>query len=179
VAEVTRAATRRSQRRWPVQSRRCRPATTRIAGASLTSCDPFPHYEFWADSLFRVTRPPPDPARGAEAARKLKCLGAKRILIKAAELVTSRSDVWMPECFCPQELAVRGTSNPSRPNCPTGCRPSSISQSQSEKGAVRVSTTLSLAHRLCNRIDYSISAGRAHKKDLERIRIAHEATAGS
>lgn len=37
-----------------------------------------------------------------------------------------------------------GTSNPSRPNCPTGCRPSSIFRSQSEKGAVRVSTTRSL-----------------------------------
>lgn len=52
-----------------------------------------------------MTRPPPDPARGAEAARKLKCLGVKGILIKAAELgyitqVTCR----MPECFCPEEL---------------------------------------------------------------------------
>ena len=38
-------------------------------------------------------------------ARKLRALGAKRILIKAAELgyitqVTCR----MPECFCPEEL---------------------------------------------------------------------------
>ena len=52
-----------------------------------------------------MTRPPLDPARGAEAARTLKSLGAKRILIKAAELgyitqVTCR----MPECFCPEEL---------------------------------------------------------------------------
>jgi hypothetical protein len=58
-----------------------------------------------AGSLFGVTRAPLDPARGAEAARKLKCLGAKRILIRAAELgyitqVTCR----MPECFCPEEL---------------------------------------------------------------------------
>ena len=33
-----------------------------------------------------MTRPPLDPARGAEAARKLKFLGVKGILIKAAEL---------------------------------------------------------------------------------------------
>ena len=31
-----------------------------------------------------------------------------------------------------------------------------------------------LAHRLCNRIDYSIRAGRSHERDLERIRKARE-----
>jgi hypothetical protein len=31
-----------------------------------------------------------------------------------------------------------------------------------------------LAHRLCNRIDYSIRAGRGHARDLERIRKARE-----
>jgi hypothetical protein len=32
-----------------------------------------------------------------------------------------------------------------------------------------------LAHRLCNRLDYSITSGRPHKRDLERIRKAREA----
>jgi hypothetical protein len=31
-----------------------------------------------------------------------------------------------------------------------------------------------LAHRLCNRIDYSIRVGRSHARDLERIRKARE-----
>jgi hypothetical protein len=31
-----------------------------------------------------------------------------------------------------------------------------------------------LAHRLCNRIDYSISVGRSHARDLEKIRKARE-----
>ena len=31
-----------------------------------------------------------------------------------------------------------------------------------------------LAHRLCNRIDYSISVGRSYASDLERIRKARE-----
>ncbi len=31
-----------------------------------------------------------------------------------------------------------------------------------------------LAHRLCNRIDYSIRVGRSHRRDLERIRKARE-----
>jgi hypothetical protein len=30
------------------------------------------------------------------------------------------------------------------------------------------------AHRLCNRIDYSVSVGRSHAKDLARIRKARE-----
>ena len=32
-----------------------------------------------------------------------------------------------------------------------------------------------LAHRLCNRIDYSIFAGRSYASDLERVRKAREA----
>ena len=44
-------------------------------------------------------------ALGAEAARKLKCLGARRILIKAAELgYITQVTCGMPECFCPEEL---------------------------------------------------------------------------
>ena len=31
-----------------------------------------------------------------------------------------------------------------------------------------------LAHRLCNRIDYSISVGRLYARDLERVRKARE-----
>ena len=31
-----------------------------------------------------------------------------------------------------------------------------------------------LAHRLCNRLDHSLRAGRSHEKDLERIRKARE-----
>jgi hypothetical protein len=31
-----------------------------------------------------------------------------------------------------------------------------------------------LAHRLCNRIDYSLTVGRSHASDLERVRKARE-----
>ena len=55
-----------------------------------------------------MTRPPLDPARGAEAARELKSLGAKRILIKAAELgYITQVACAMPKCFCPEELGGR------------------------------------------------------------------------
>ena len=36
-----------------------------------------------------------------------------------------------------------------------------------------------LAHRLCNRIDFSITVGRSYARDLERVRKAREAAAGS
>ena len=127
-----------------------------------------------------MTRPPLDPARGAAAARELKRLGAKRILIKAAELgyitqVTCR----MPECFCPEELggarhfelvtAELSDWMPTHEHFPISKR---------ERGRVSVDNAV-LAHRLCNRIDYSISAERSYAKDLERVRKAREAAAGS
>jgi hypothetical protein len=40
-------------------------------------------------------------------------------------------------------------------------------------GKVAVDNAI-LAHRLCNRIDFSISAGRSYASDLERIRKARE-----
>jgi hypothetical protein len=46
-------------------------------------------------------------------------------------------------------------------------------RSKREGGHRDVDNTI-LAHRLCNRIDYSISAGRPYARDLERIREARE-----
>ena len=46
-----------------------------------------------------------------------------------------------------------------------------ISKREGGKKAVENAT---LAHRLCNRIDYSISVGRSYASDLERIRKARE-----
>ena len=127
-----------------------------------------------------MTRPPLDPARGAEAARTLKSLGAKRILIKAAELgyitqVTCR----MPECFCPEELGgacyFEPVTHPGTDWMPTH---EHFPLSKREGGHKSVDNAV-LAHRPCNRIDYSISAGRSYAKDLERVRKAREAAAGS
>jgi hypothetical protein len=46
-----------------------------------------------------------------------------------------------------------------------------ISKREGGKNAV---TNAILAHRLCNRIDYSIRAGRSYASDLKRIRKARE-----
>ena len=127
-----------------------------------------------------MTRPPLDPARGAEAARKLKCLGAKRVLIKAAELgyitqVTCR----MPECFCPEELGGARDFEPvTRPGTDWMPTFEHFPIPKREGGRETVDNAV-LAHRLCNRIDYSIFAGRSYARDLERIRKAREAVAGS
>src|SRR6266498_3264627 len=122
-----------------------------------------------------MTRPPLDPARGAEAARKLKSLGVKGILIKAAELgyiteVTCR----MPECFCPEELGGVSYFDPVTAEL-SDWMPTleHFPLSKREGGKEAVDNAI-LAHRLCNRIDYSITVGRSYASDLKRIEKARE-----
>jgi hypothetical protein len=120
-----------------------------------------------------------DPARGAEAARKLKALGVKGILVKAAEQgYITQVACKMPECFCPEELggdcyfesvASGSDWSPTHEHFPLSKR---------EGGHRRLDNAV-LAHRLCNRIDYSIAVGRSYRSDLERVRKAREAAAGS
>jgi hypothetical protein len=127
-----------------------------------------------------VTRPPLDPTRGAEAARELKDLGAKRILIKAAELgYITEVRCGMPECFCPEELGGAWYFEPVTAQL-SDWMPTleHFPLSKRDGGRESVDNAI-LAHRLCNRIDYSISVGRSHARDLERIRKAREAAAGS
>lgn len=127
-----------------------------------------------------MTRPPPDPARGAEAARKLKSLGVEGILIKAAELgyiaqVTCR----MPECFCPEELGGACYFEPVTAKLSDWMPTHEHFPVSKRDGGRRSVDNAVLAHRLCNRIDYSISVGRPYARDLERVRKAREAAAGS
>jgi hypothetical protein len=127
-----------------------------------------------------VTRPPPDPARGAEAARKLKSLGVKGILIKAAELgyitqVTCR----MPECFCPEELGGARYFEPVTEELSDWMPTHEHFPISKREGGRESPDNAVLAHRLCNRIDYSITAGRSYASDLERVRKAREAAAAT
>src|SRR2546426_12531624 len=107
--------------------------------------------------MSRVER---DPERGRAAAAKLKALGVKGILIKAAEqgyitLLACK----MPECFCPEELGGAtyfepvGSSDwaPTHEHFPVPKR----------EGGRREVDNAVLAHCLCNRIDYSIRVGRS------------------
>jgi hypothetical protein len=113
-----------------------------------------------------------DPVRGAEVARQLKVLGAKRVLIKAAELgYITELVCGMRTCHCPEELGgaryfAPGVSDwsPTNEHFPIPTR----------AGGRETPDNSVLAHRLCNRLDYSIEIGRSHKRDLERIGKARE-----
>ena len=85
----------------------------------------------------------------------------------------------MPECLCPEELggpcyfepvsAELSDWSPTHEHFPAPKR---------EGGKATPDNTI-LAHRLCNRIDYSKAVGRSHRRDLERIRKAREAAAAA
>lgn len=120
-------------------------------------------------------RAPLDPERGRAVAVELRRLGAKKILVRAAEqgYITELA-CKMPTCFCPEELggatyfepftAELSDWMPTHEHFP-------ISKQDGGKDAV---DNAILAHRLCNRIDHSIRVGRSHARDLERIRKARE-----
>jgi hypothetical protein len=80
----------------------------------------------------------------------------------------------MPTCFCPEELGGATYFEPVtaelRDWMPTH---EHFPVSKQDGGKEAVDNTI-LAHRLCNRIDYSIRVGRSHARDLERIRKARE-----
>jgi hypothetical protein len=126
-----------------------------------------------------MTRPALDPARGAEAAKELRGLGVTGILIKAAELgYITEVACGMPKCFCPEELggaryfedvSAKSDWSPTHEHFPLAKR----------HGGRKTPDNSVLAHRLCNRLDYSIAIGRSHRRDLERITNAREAATSS
>jgi hypothetical protein len=126
--------------------------------------------------MSRVER---DPERGRATAAKLKALGAKRILIKAAEQgYITQLACKMPECFCPEELGGACYFEPDtndwsdwRSDWMPTLEHFPVSKKDGGKDAV---DNAILAHRLCNRLDHSLRVGRSHRRDLERIRKARE-----
>jgi hypothetical protein len=126
--------------------------------------------------MSRVER---DPERGQAAAAKLKALGVKGILIKAAEQgYITQLACKMPECFCPEELGGACYFEPVthewsdwRSDWMPTLEHFPVSKKAGGKAAV---DNAILAHRLCNRLDHSLRVGRSHRRDLERIRKARE-----
>jgi hypothetical protein len=116
-----------------------------------------------------------DLERGRAVAAELRKLGVKGTLVQAAEQgYVTQLACKMPRCYCPEELggstyfeqvtAELSDWMPTLEHYPTPKR---------DGGRKAVDNAI-LAHRLCNRIDYSLSAGRSHASDLERIRKARE-----
>src|SRR3954453_18515592 len=115
-----------------------------------------------------------DPERGRAVAAKLKALGVKGILIKAAEQgYITQLACGMPKCFCPEELGGPGYF--AHVNEYSDWNPTHEHFPRSKKdGGHRTVDNAILAHRLCNRIDYSIRVGRGHARDLERVARARQ-----
>ena len=120
-----------------------------------------------------VRRVGQDLERGRAVAAELKKRGVTGILIKAAEQgYITQLACKMPKCFCPEELGGAnyfeqvGSSDwaPTHEHFPVPKR----------EGGRREVDNAVLAHRLCNRLDFSIRVGRSHQRDLERIRKARE-----
>jgi hypothetical protein len=122
--------------------------------------------------MSRVER---DPKRGRASAAKLKALGAKRILIRAAEQgYITQLACKMPECFCPEELGGACYFEPVTPELSDWMPTVEHFPVPKREGGKETLDNTILAHRLCNRIDYSITHGRSYTSDLARIEKARE-----
>ena len=120
--------------------------------------------------MSRVER---DPERGRAVAAELKKRGVKGVLIQAAEqgYITELA-CQMPKCFCPEELGGRRYFKAAK-SSDWGPTHEHFPRSKRE-GGHRVVDNAVLAHRLCNRIDFSIEVGRPHAKDLATVEKARE-----
>jgi len=122
--------------------------------------------------MSRVER---DPERGRAVAARLKTLGVKGILVKAAEQgYITQVACKMPECFCPEELGGACYFEPVTAELSDWMPTLEHFPTPKRAGGRKAVDNAILAHRLCNRIDYSLSIGRSHASDLERIRKARE-----
>ena len=116
-----------------------------------------------------------DPERGRAVAAALRKLGVKGVLIKAAEQgYITQLACKMPRCFCPEELGGANYFEPVTPKLSDWMPTHEHFPVPKRDGGRQVVDNAILAHRLCNRLDYSITVGRPHKRDLERIRRARE-----
>lgn len=121
--------------------------------------------------MSRVER---DPERGRAVAAELKKLGVKGVLIQAAEQgYITELKCKMPKCFCPEELGGAGYFDPATPYSHWSPTHEHFPRPRRDGGHRTVDNAV-LAHRLCNRIDYSIRVGRPHRKDLVTVEKARE-----
>lgn len=122
--------------------------------------------------MARVER---DPERGRAVAAELKKLGVRGTLIRAAQqgYITELA-CKMPKCFCPEELGGANHFDPVTAELSDWMPTLEHFPRPKREGGRQAVDNAILAHRLCNRLDYSIAVGRSHKRDLERIRKARE-----
>jgi hypothetical protein len=108
-------------------------------------------------------------------ADQLKRLKARRILIRAAEHGTITDLLCaMEECLCPQELGGRGYFEPATPDLPDWMPTNDHYPILACDGGRETVDNSRLAHRLCNRVDYSKRINRSFAKDLARVEAARQ-----
>jgi hypothetical protein len=117
-----------------------------------------------------------DVEHGLAVAVELKKLGVKGILIRAAEqgYITELA-CKMPRCFCPEELGGAAYFEPVTSELSDWMPTLEHFPTPKREGGRKAVDNAVLAHRLCNRIDYSLFVGRSHQSDLERIEKARGA----
>lgn len=105
-------------------------------------------------------------------AEQLKGLNARRILIKAAEQgkITDLQCA-MEECLCP---AGRGYFEPATRDLPDWMPTNDHHPTLKCDGGQEIVDNSRLAHRLCNRVDYSKRIGRSFAKDLARVEATRQ-----
>ena len=99
----------------------------------------------------------------------------KGILVKAAEQgYITQLACKMPECFCPEELGGACHFEPVSAELSDWMPTHEHFPLSKKEGGKETADNAILAHRLCNRIDYSIRVGRSYASDLKRIKKARE-----
>lgn len=113
-----------------------------------------------------------DPDKGGWVAAELKSRGVRGILITAAQAGhLTELACQMPTCFCPEELGGPAYFEDKTSALPDWM-PTVDHRRLKRDGGHLTFDNVRLAHRLCNRIDYSINVGRPHERDLARVEAA-------
>jgi hypothetical protein len=113
-------------------------------------------------------------------ARALRALGVTGILVKAAELgYLTELTCGMPKCFCPEQLGGAGWFAPRTRQWNDWEPTHEHFQIPKRDGGKATPDNTILAHRICNKLDYSISHGQPIEKLLARIEAAREAAAAA
>lgn len=108
-------------------------------------------------------------------AEQLNNLNARRILVRAAEQgkITDLRCA-MEECLCPAELGGRGYFEPKTADLSDWMPTNDHYPMLACDGGRETVDNSRLAHRLCNRVDYSKRIGRSFAKDLARVEAARQ-----
>jgi ribonuclease HI len=115
-------------------------------------------------------------------AQKLRALGVKGTLVRAAELgYITELTCAVPQCFCAEECGGAGYFEPRPPTRSWSLWEPTHKHYPIPKrdGGKATPDNTVLAHRICNKLDYSISQGLSIEKDVARVEAARKLAAAA